>query len=341
MIVVWAQSRCRSTVGLWRALKRIAEVKVVVLENEKGKWAEKYRAAQGFEGDWDDVYDKSATIEEGDVHIFSGYQVSARVREMMIEAKKAGKRVWVYDEAPVEMCLGLKSWAKRMYYRFVLPRKVRKAVEAADGILCASGELGVERLKRLGWKRIVPFGYVVEGGKAGSSSSGSPTANTPYPLARTSAPSTREPHNKNKLHVLHIGLETRMRGVEVVEKVAKEFAIERTGGMMPREEMLKKLAACDVVIACGRSEPWGMRVNDAIFAGKPVVVSDGMGARMLVEKYGAGCVVPKGDARALRAALKRCAAEPEFLARLRSGAERAAREWTCEKKARELKEVLG
>lgn len=322
MIVVWAQSRCRSMAGLWRALKRIAEVKVVVLENEKGMWAEKYRAAQGLKGDWGDVYDESATIEEGDVHIFSGYQVSARVREMMCEAKKAGKRVWVYDEAPIEMCVGLKAWAKRMYYRFVLPRKVRKAVESADGILCASGELGVERLKRLGWKRIVPFGYVVEGEGL---------------TQRHGDPEGR----RGELKILHLGVESKMRGADVVRKVVKEFAIERTGGMMPREEMLKKLAEADVVIACGRSEPWGMRVNDAILAGKPVVVSDGMGARMLVEKYGAGCVVPKGDARALRAALARCAAEPEFLARLRSGAERAAREWTCEKKARELMEALG
>ena len=175
--VIWAQSVCRSTMALYREVKRLAgvPVTVVVRKNERGEWARQLRESQGQgSGEFADVVDLewdgeeqsgrgifAAHCGEGAVHVFSGYQVSAAVRTLMQEAKEKGLRVIEYDEAPCEMCVGLKAFLKRMYYRFVLPWKLQRGISAADAFLNASGMMGIDRLVRLGWPRekIVPFGY--------------------------------------------------------------------------------------------------------------------------------------------------------------------------------------
>ena len=85
-----------------------------------------------------------------------------------------------------------------------------------------------------------------------------------------------------------------------------------------------------------------MRVNDAVHAGLPAVVSDGMGASWLVEQFGCGGVYPAGDASALAKTLERFAADGNFRARLSSGVAAARKAWTPEARAKVwLEEVLG
>ena len=103
---------------------------------------------------------------------------------------------------------------------------------------------------------------------------------------------------------------------------------------MSGESLVGILHGADVVVGCGLCEPWGMRINDVLLEGTPVIVSDGMGAAVVCDWYGCGCVVPKGDAQALAKVLKRCKDESEFLARLRSGAQVAARELLPENRAK-------
>ena len=139
------------------------------------------------------------------------------------------------------------------------------------------------------------------------------------------------------MRVLHLGSEAEYRGVRVAEAAAKMAGVElvKTGGQMSADELVRAIRGADVVVGCGYCEPWGMRINDALLEGTPVVVSDGMGVSWAVERYGCGCVVPKGDARALAAVLKRCRDEPEFLERLRSGAQVSAKELLPENRAKE------
>ena len=108
----------------------------------------------------------------------------------------------------------------------------------------------------------------------------------------------------------------------------------KTGGKMSEEELVSEIRRADVVVGCGYCEPWGMRINDALLEGTPVIVSDGMGAAAVCDWYGCGCVVPKGNAVALAKVLKRCQEEPQFLSRLRSGAQAAAQELLPENRAK-------
>ena len=149
--------------------------------------------------------------------------------------------------------------------------------------------------------------------------------------------------------MLHTGVEAKYRGVDVLKRAAMslkrrgvELEVKFTGGKVDAAELLGLYEWADVVVACGLCEPWGMRVNDVLLEGVPVVVSDGMGAAMLCDEFGCGCVVPKGDTNALASVLERCANDREFLAHLRSGAMKAAAEIVPEKRAKVwLGKVLG
>ena len=340
-IVIWAQSVCRSTMDLYREVKRLrddVDVTVVLRRDGRGEDVRKLREAQG-QGDYSDVVDRVwdgkvesgiELLDLGAVHVFSGYQANRAVRELMIEAKRRALRVVEYDEAPCEMCLGVKGALKRLYYAMVLPMRVGAAVRAADLFISASGNMGIDRLVRLGWRReqIVPFGYA--SGRLGVSG---------QQLAVEG----------RGLRVLHTGVEAKYRGVDVLKRAVAslkrrgvELEVKFTGGKVDAAQLPGLYEWADVVVACGLCEPWGMRVNDVLLEGVPVVVSDGMGAAMLCDAYGCGCVVPKGDANALAAVLERCANDREFLAHLRSGAKMAAAEIVPEKRAKVwLGKVLG
>ena len=351
-IVIWAQSVCRSTMALYREVKRQAGVPVAVVlrRNACGECAQQLREAQGQGADefadvvdieWDgelgsgrEILNARTTNHElrimnhGTVHVFSGYQVSAAVRQLICEAHEKGCRVVEYDEAPCEMCVGAKALLKRMYYRWILSRKVGRVTSAADLFLNASGRQGIDRLVRLGWARenIVPFGYASDVVGEGFS---------------------RVERVEGSLRILHTGMEGAYRNVGTLRKAVEilcgkgvKVKVESTGGRVSAAEMPRLYKWADVFVACGLCEPWGMRVNDAIHAGLPVVVSSGMGVEWLVEQFGCGCVYEKGKPQELAKCLERFAADGEFRRRLASGVELAHGSWLPEARAKVLLDIL-
>lgn len=342
-LVIWAQSICRSTMSLYREAKRQANVPVtvVVRQSVHGRCARQLRERQGQGADefadvvdveWDGGLETGRSIlvshvGEGVVHVFSGYQVCAVVRELIREAHAKGCRVAEYDEAPCEMCLGVKAWLKRLYYRWWLPRKVGGVTRTADVFLNACGRMGTERLLRLGWtkEKVVPFGYASEG---------------------TENRERRAPH-EGCLRILHTGEEKTYRGVETLERAVEilrqrgiEVSLERTAGRVPAAEMPRLYGWADVFVACGLCEPWGMRVNDAIHAGLPVIVSSGMGVEWLVAQSGCGCVYEKGMPWDLAKCLERFATDGNFRRKLRMGVSAAHAAWLPEVRAKVLMDIL-
>ena len=341
-LVIWAQSVCRSTMALYRAVKRQVgvPVTVVVRKNERGEWARQLRESQGQGGDefadvvdlmWDGEEQTGRGIfalhcGEGAVHVFSGYQVSSAVRAMMQEAKEKGLRVVEYDEAPCEMCLGIQALLKRLYYRLALPGKLRRCINAADAFLNASGQMGIDRLVRLGWPRekIVPFGYA---------------SDAVFLTQRRRVAECAE--GGHSLRVLHTGVEKKYRGVGTLKDAAEllrrrgiEVEVKFTGGKVDAADLPRLYEWADVFVACGLCEPWGMRVNDAIHAGLPVVVSSGMGASWLVEQFGCGYVYEKGNERQLADCLERIARDGDFRKQLVSGVDAAHSAWSPASRAK-------
>lgn len=313
-IVIWAHSECRSNAALFMAVREKArargiETRILLWNGMKMPQARCVKIEGAEEIGENLAKGREALKALGgpeSVQVFCVYQNSPVFRKLIVEAKRGGARVVVDSEAPCEMCLGFKAALKRLYYRFILPIKLRSAIEAADLFISQSGEYGTERLVRLGWKRekIVPFGYA------------SPRLNAPEASALTGEP-----------YYLHLGSEAEYRGIKIAEKAARKAGVRlvKSGGAMGEKELVGAIRGARAVVACGYCEPWGMRINDALLEGTPVIVSDGMGARVLVEKYGCGCVVPKGDVEALAEVIRRIERDEEFYRHLQSGAQAAAR----------------
>jgi glycosyltransferase involved in cell wall biosynthesis len=323
--------------ALYREVKRQSgcPVTVIVRKNEHGEAARQLRERQGqgtiaysdvVDGDWDGGIETGRAILAahsgvGAVHVFSGYQVSEAIRQLIGEAHASGLRTVVYDEAPCPVCVGIKAVLKRCYYRWVLPLKVRKTAKTADLFLNASGRSGERELMRLGWakEKIIPFGYASE--------------ETPC--------RARHAENAGTLRVLHTGVEAEYRDVKTLVRAVASLAknglkieLRRTRGSVSPDELTQLYEWADVFVACGLCEPWGMRVNDAIHAGLPVVVSDGMGVSCMVDEFGCGYVYKRGNVDELADILGRMARDGESVRRLESGVKKAHAAYMLNARAR-------
>jgi glycosyltransferase involved in cell wall biosynthesis len=85
---------------------------------------------------------------------------------------------------------------------------------------------------------------------------------------------------------------------------------------------------------------WGVVVNDALCAGVPVLCSDQVGARVLVETFGAGQVFPRGDVMALGEQIAQLAADPAKLQAMKAACAAAAEAIQPSRAAAYMLEVL-
>ena len=70
-------------------------------------------------------------------------------------------------------------------------------------------------------------------------------------------------------------------------------------GFLPMEELISKYETCSVYIGAGNYEPWGMRLNDALMCGAPMIVNKGMGGYKMVKDYNCGLVFERNNYREL------------------------------------------
>lgn len=334
-LVIWAHSECKSNARLLCEVKSLAESRgfrvfmclwdLAPMPESRKVHALKYLRIGN------DIDKGRAVISsyggKDAIHVFSVYQNSPVWRKLIVEAKSGGARVVVSAEAPCEMCVGLKACLKRAYYRFILPLRVGCVARSADLFLNASGKMGLDRLVRLGWTldKIVPFGYA---------------SDIPLGVRRDDCCVCRD-RSDGRLHILHTGIEAKYRDVATLKKAVRklrlrgiEAELRCTGGALPADDLARLYGWADVLAACGLCEPWGMRVNDAIHAGLPVVVSSGMGSRLLVERFGCGRVFRLGDADSLADALSIVALDEVERCRMRLGANAAHRAWSPVERAK-------
>jgi glycosyltransferase involved in cell wall biosynthesis len=100
-------------------------------------------------------------------------------------------------------------------------------------------------------------------------------------------------------------------------------ASARRSGLHPRvrflgergyEDVVRLLAAADVVVLPSVHEPYGVALHEGMAAGCAALASDAVGAAELVEEGASGHVVPAGDPAALAAAWRDLLADPARLA---------------------------
>jgi glycosyltransferase involved in cell wall biosynthesis len=89
------------------------------------------------------------------------------------------------------------------------------------------------------------------------------------------------------------------------------FAPFQNQSSMPRTYAIGDIF---VLPSFGKSETWGLAINEAMCMSKPVIVSDHVGcARDLVAPYRNGLVFPAGDVQALARCLQEAFSEPDRL----------------------------
>src|ERR1700722_10312796 len=114
-----------------------------------------------------------------------------------------------------------------------------------------------------------------------------------------------------------------------LERRARELKSDsiRFIGFRNQSELPALYDLCDVFVLPSEHEPWGLVVNEAMNAGKPVIVSDRVGAGPdLIEDGVNGFVYPTRDVAALADRLRRLIDSPEHRAAMGArGLEKVAR----------------
>ncbi len=112
-------------------------------------------------------------------------------------------------------------------------------------------------------------------------------------------------------------------------------------GFRNQSELPALYELCDVFVLPSVFEPWAMVVNEAMNAGRAVIISDQVGAGAdLVEHGGNGMVFPAGDRAALTAALAQVLSDPDRCRAMgRQSRERIAR-WGFDEDVAGLKAAL-
>ena len=164
-------------------------------------------------------------------------------------------------------------------------------IKNINGILAVS-ELAIKQFKVIGAteKQIYPFGYFV-----------------PKQIFKK-----KIKKNINLLNVVFVGSLIHRKGIDYLCKVVDElnsseivlkldvygpgnpnvFSLKNKGinycGTIPFGQSQKVMSSYDLSIFPSRHDGWGVVVNESILAGVPVLCSNSMGAKCLVEKFGCG-----------------------------------------------------
>jgi glycosyltransferase involved in cell wall biosynthesis len=112
-------------------------------------------------------------------------------------------------------------------------------------------------------------------------------------------------------------------------------------GFRNQTELPRYFDLCDVFVLPSRHEPWGLVVNEAMNAGRAVVVSDDVGCQQdLVREGETGAVFSVGDVVALAAALERVLATAEVTAQIGLNARRHIDGFSFEQDIAGLRQAL-
>lgn len=129
-----------------------------------------------------------------------------------------------------------------------------------------------------------------------------------------------------------------------LKRLTRELALEdRVTFAGHINDVISLMAACDVVAHCSTApEPFGQVIVQAMFAGTPVIASDGGGAREIVTHERTGQLTPRSDHRALATAIQRYLQNPQWSRRVaRLARIEAAEKFSGQAMTRRFLDVLG
>ncbi|MBQ6187230.1 MAG: glycosyltransferase [Prevotella sp.] len=315
-LVIWAYSYCRSTLAFYNELGKTWGIPTRLII-----WKEisKARITTGFnENEFDDIsltylgndYSKAISIlykHKTWNHIWGAYQSVPIYQKLILEAKKLGCSIGIASESPCNMSHGAHRILKYIYINYLLKYKVKKQIDSSDFIINFSGN-DSRLLEKIGWpkEKIIPCGY--------------------YPPKITgSTEKKRDEDNWNDFSILLTGKHEWHRSpilllkalkilskkgcypkciitqdgpqLDFLRKYAKNNKLKNVEflGFVTLNKLIELYEKCSVYIGTGNNEPWGMRLNDALNCGSPLIVNEGMGGVKLIEDYNCGLSFKEND----------------------------------------------
>jgi len=326
-LVFWWNFPCKAISGLWRELANIDGYSVKVVCTKEMSQARKalgwYTPDVGKaklqiipKEDGHAFIDSYLKEHNSCVHVFSGIYYNKILKYALGQSQNSTIRTAIMTEAPFNQYTGLKRKLKAGYIKYVIPIRVKKYISKSLFVMSLSGNCP-EEFQRQGWKssQIFPFAYFSDEQRDGLSIM---------------------PVQYDKLTLLCTGYITRNKGQEVLIKALKILKSHYENrlkcyitGFGPEEMKLKRLTAemglqdiieftgvvsdkeltrlkrlSNVFVAPGFEEPWGIRINEAIQNGLPVIVSDGIRGKELVITGVAGRSFLRGSSESLAAAIR-------------------------------------
>ncbi len=292
------------------------------------------------------------------IHVFLGFWTDRRVPALMLYALKRYEKVVVLNEAYSEIPVG---YTQEEFFLAALTKvALRPVLYRVTAILSAMitkkhrklcvmpiSLIAREQLLRAGYppETVYPFGYFV-------------------PKENTQINYTSFEHHKGMRLILVASI-LRRKGVDVaitaIEKINQEGLsvtldiygsgdfrsmlgkgneFVRHKGIVPLEQVQSIIAGYDALLLPSRHDGWGVVVNEALLQGVPVIVSDRVGAKCLVQAGRAGLVFTSGDSHDLAEKIKILIKTPALLAEFRVNATKVGEQISPEHAARYFLEVL-
>lgn len=309
-IVVWWNIPCKAVTGLFKYLSKIENVNLVLITGKLNR----SRIEMGWEIDYitevnhiildDDEWEvKSKILLEKHckyLHIFGGLYFPPRMFKLIKYAENKKINFGIFEEPYFNPYSGVKGIMAGIYHSLILPIKSRNIANAAQFVFCLTGSSQdeIEKLRRLGLSKdkIVPFGYFLE-------DHFNLRSRTQNEIPNIFCPGNLVPYK---------GVDVLLQALNVLNKKGLNFHCHITGkgtelnflidlcakfglnskvtfhGVLKQSDFDLLQSQMDILVAPGRTEPWGIRINEAIQCGQVVIVSDKIGAKELIEASGGG-----------------------------------------------------
>lgn len=325
-IAVWWSLPCKATAGIFRELANIPNISVDIYLLHDISEERKILGWQFPEYGEASVLllpeDKEAQNKFLDEFCYNSYQLHLLnsaymwpqfnyVIDRLIEKEiKFG----ILTEAPFNAFKGAKRFLKMIYTRTLLIFRVQRRAKYAAFVCSLSGEALDARanLERMGFdaENIYRFGYFTEQSK--NSREIEKPLNSPILFLCVGYIT----ENKGQLILVEALRQLRARtpilfkcvitGFGPIMERIKEYIhlykmedIVELTGPVPDHDLLELYNNADIFLAPGIEEPWGIRINEAIQAGIPVVMSDRIGAAELLVASHGGEIFESGNISSL------------------------------------------
>lgn len=332
-IAIWWNIPCKSIVPVARELADLPNVDVTFISQsdlsesrKKLGWELPSFGNAEYEVLSDDNFQKEVELfmkDNYDIHIFNGVYLFPKIRYALDLARKQNIKFGVISEAYHNPYKGFKRVLKTIFTRTITPFRVFPRIKNAQFILGASGNNEIPFLN-LGWKKeqFFPFGYFPENEGLNTIDK----INNEVAQILCTGYITK---NKGQSLLIRALNEIKQLGIpfycnitgfgpdeEDVKKLVKYFNLEENinfTGVLSDEDLNSIKLKADLLVAPGYEEPWGIRINEALLANTPVIVSDKIGACELIYASEAGRVFKSGNLDSLVHSLKNILQKEELL----------------------------